>query len=57
MKEIENLINNHNFLVEDPEKDEAVNPCSDVYKDEIKFNGNLDKLSVRIVVRGDLHNR
>ena len=30
MKEIKSLINNQNFLVENPEKDEPVNPCTDV---------------------------
>ena len=26
LKEIKNLINNHNFIVEDPEKDDPVTP-------------------------------
>ena len=30
LKEIKNLINNQNFLVEDPDKDEPVTPCMDV---------------------------
>ena len=52
--EIKNLINNHTFLVQDPEKDEPVTPCMDVYKAKIQSDGSLDKLKLRIVVRGDL---
>ena len=57
LKEIKNLINNHNFLIEDPEKDEPVNPCMDFYKAKIKYDGSLDKIKLRIVVRGDLQNK
>ena len=57
LKEIKNLINNQTFLVEDPEKDEPVNLCMDVYKAEIQSDGNLDKLNVRFAVRGDLKNK
>ena len=32
LKEIKNLNNNHNFLVEDPKKGDPVTPCMDVYK-------------------------
>ena len=32
LKEIKNLIKNQNFLVQEPEKGEPVNPCMDVYK-------------------------
>ena len=35
LKDIKNLINNQTFLVEDPEKDEPVTPCMDVYKAKI----------------------
>ena len=35
-KEINNLINNKNFLVDDPEKGEPVTPCMDVYKAKIQ---------------------
>ena len=55
-KEIKNLINNQTFLVEEPEKDEPVTPCMDVYKAKIQSNGSLDKLKLRIVVRGYLQN-
>ena len=57
LKEINNIINNQNFLIEYPEKDEPVTPCMDVYKDEIQSDGILDKLKMRIVVRGDLQNK
>ena len=32
-------------------------PCMDVYKAKIKSYGSLDKLKLRIVVRGDLQNK
>ena len=31
--------------------------CIDVYKAKIKYDGSLDKLKFRIVVRVDLHNK
>ena len=57
LKEINNLINNHTFIVEDPEKYETVPPFMDVYKSKIQSDGSLDKLKLRIVVRGDLQNK
>ena len=57
LKEIKNLINNQNFLIEDPEKDEPVTPCMDVYKAKIQSDGSIDKTKPRILVRGDLHNK
>ena len=54
LKDIKILINSQTFIVEDPEKDEPVTPCMDVYKAKIKYDGSLDKLKLRIVVRGDL---
>ena len=32
-------------------------PCMDVYKAKIQSDGSLDKLKLRIVVRGDLKNK
>ena len=32
-------------------------PCMDVYKAKIRSDGSLDKLKLRIVVRGDLQNK
>ena len=54
MKEIKNLINNQTLLIEDPDKDEPVDPCMYVYKAKIQCDGSLDKLKLRIVVRGDM---
>ena len=53
-KIIKNLINNQNFIVQEPEKDEPVTPRMDFYKDKIQSDGSLDKLKLRIVVREDL---
>ena len=57
LKEIKNLINNQNFLVKYPEKDEPVTPCMDFYKTKIQSDESLDKLMLIIVVRGDLQNK
>ena len=57
LKEIKNLINNQTFLVEDPNKYEPVNPCMDVYKAKMQSDGSLDKIKLRIIVRGDLQNK
>ena len=57
LKEIKNLINNQNFLVEDQNEGEPVTPCMDVYKANIQSDGSLDKLKLRIVVRGDFQNK
>ena len=56
-KEIKNLINNQNFLVQEPENGEPVTPCTDVYKAKIHSDGSLDKVKLRIVVREDLQNK
>ena len=57
IKEIKNIINNQNFLIEYPEKDEPMTPCMDVYKVKIQSDGSLDELKLRIVVRGDFQNK
>ena len=57
LKEINNLINNQTFIVEDTDKDEPVTPRMDVYKANIKSDASLDKLKLRIFVRGDLQNK
>ena len=57
LKEIQNLINNQIFLIEDKNEGEPVNPCMDVYKAKIQSDGSLDKLKLIIVVRGDLQNK
>ena len=57
MKEIKNLINNQNFLIEDQNEGEPVTPCMYVYKAKIQSGVSIDKLKLRIVVRGDLQNK
>ena len=57
LKEIKKIINNQNFLVQYPEKGEPVTPCMDAYTSKIQSDGSLDKLKLRIVVRGDLQNK
>ena len=57
MKEIKNIINDQNFLVEEPEKFYPVTPCMDVYKAKIHSDGSLDNIKLRIVVIGDLQNK
>ena len=56
LKEIKNLINNQTFLIEDQNEGEPVTPCMDVYKVKIQSDGSLDKLKLRIVVRGYFQN-
>ena len=57
LKEIKNLINNQTFIIEDPKDGEPVTPCMNVYKAKIHSDGSLDKLKLRIVVRGDFQNK
>ena len=54
LKEINNLIDNQNFVVDDTEKREPVTPCMDVYKSKTQSDGSLDKLKLIILVRGYL---
>ena len=56
-KEKKNIINNQTFMIEDPKDGEPVTPCMDVYKPKIQSDGSLDKLKLKIVVRGDLQNK
>ena len=57
LKEIKNLINKYIFLIEYPKKDEPVTPCMDVYKSKTQSDESLDKLKMKIVVKGDLQNK
>ena len=57
LKEINNLINNQTFIIEDPKVGEPVTTCMDVYKAKIQSDGSLDKLKLRILVRGYLQNK
>ena len=43
-------------MIQDPKDGEPVTPCMDVYKAKIQSDGSLDKLKLRIVVRGDFQN-
>ena len=45
------------FPVEDQNEGEPLTPCMYVYKAKIQSDGILDKLKLRIVVRGDLQNK
>ena len=55
--EIKNIINNQNFTVQDTDNGEPVTSCMDVYKAKIQSDGSLDKLKLRILVRGYLQNK
>ena len=57
LKEMKNSIDNQTFLVQELEKGEPVTPCIDFYKPKIQSVGSLDKLKLRIVVRGYLNNK
>ena len=57
LKEINNIIDNQTFLVQEPEKGETVTPCMDVYKDNIHSDVSIYKLKLRIVVRVYLQNK
>ena len=52
LKEINNPIINQTFLIEDQNEGEPVTPCMDVYKAKIQSYGSLDKLKLKIIVRG-----
>ena len=39
------------------EKEEPVTPCMDKYKSNIQSDGSLDRLNLRLLVRGDLQNK
>ena len=57
LKEINILINNQTFILEDLEKDEPVTLCMDVYKAKKQSDESLDRLKLIIMVRGDLQNK
>ena len=54
LKEIKNPINKQTLLIEDQNEGEPVTPCMDLYKAKIQSDESVDKLKLRIVVRGDL---
>ena len=57
IKDIKDLNNNQTFLIEYQNEVEPVTSCMDVYKAKIHSDGSLEKLKLRIVVRGDLQNK
>ena len=57
LKEIKNIVNNHTFLVKEPEKGEPMTPSMYVYETKIQFDGSLDKLKLIIVVRRYMRNK
>ena len=57
LKEIKNIIKNHTLLIEDQNEGEPVTTYMDVYKAKIQSDGSLDRLRLRIIVIGDLHNK
>ena len=57
MNEIKNLINNQNFLMEEPTKEDPLTPCMDYHKEKIQSNGSLYRLKLIIVVKSDLKNK
>ena len=57
LKEIKNLINNQTFIMEEPGKGDPANPLMGVHKANIEYDGSIEKLKLRNVVRGDLQNK
>ena len=57
LKDIKNLINNQNFLIDEIEKGYPITPFMYVYKSNNQSYGSLDKLKLIIVVRVDLKNK
>ena len=57
LEEIKNLINDQTLLIEDQNERGTVTPYMDVYKANIQSKGSLDKLKLRIVVRGYLQKK
>ena len=43
--------------MDEPEKRDPVTPCMDVYKEKIQYDGSIDKLKLRIIVRVDFQNK
>ena len=57
LKEIKNVINNQTFKLKESDKGDPVTQCKYVYKEKMKYDGSLDKLKLRIVVRGDFQKK
>ena len=50
-------IKNPTFIMEGTRKEEIFNPCVDMYKTKIQYDGSLNKIQLRIEVRGELKNK
>ena len=57
LKDIQSLIKNQTFLIDDSENRHPSTTYINVYKAKVKYDGSLDKLMLRIVERGDLQNK
>ena len=56
-KDIKYLIKSQTFPVEYRRKGEPVTPFMEGYKAKIQSDGSLDKIKLRIVAKGYLHNK
>ena len=43
--------------MDDPDKEEPVTPCMDVYKAKIQSDGSIENLKFIIVIRGNFHSK
>ena len=57
LKEIKNIINNKTFIIDNSKKGYPVAPFMYVYRAKIQSDGSLEKLKLRIVVRGKFNNK
>ena len=57
LREIKILVENQTFLMEGPRKEEPLTPCMGMYKEKIQSGESINKLKLRIVVRGEFPNK
>ena len=57
LNQIKNVINNQNFLMDEPEKEDPVTLFMGIYKVKTLYDGSIDKSKLIIVVRGDFQNK
>ena len=57
LNKIKHLINNQNFLMDKPKKEDPVRLFMDIYKVKILYDFSIDKSKLIIVVRGDFQNK
>ena len=57
VKEVNILINNQTFLFQYPGKGDPLTPWMHVHKEKNQSDGSLNKLRLRILVRGYLRNK